>query len=81
VDVPHFLSKYDPDALRFYLTTVAPETSDTEACPEPVKVPSLRDTKGTPERISSSATTLSRAEAPSPAKGQAKDTSWLPPLG
>jgi methionyl-tRNA synthetase len=30
VDVPYFLSKYDPDALRFYLTTVAPETRDTE---------------------------------------------------
>jgi methionyl-tRNA synthetase len=24
------LSKYDPDALRFYLTRVAPETRDTE---------------------------------------------------
>jgi methionyl-tRNA synthetase len=34
VDVPYFLSKYDPDALRFYLTAVAPETRDTEACPE-----------------------------------------------
>jgi methionyl-tRNA synthetase len=30
VDVPCFLSKYDPDALRFYLTRVAPETRDTE---------------------------------------------------
>jgi methionyl-tRNA synthetase len=30
VDVPYFLSKYDPDALRFYLTAVAPETRDTE---------------------------------------------------
>jgi methionyl-tRNA synthetase len=28
--VPYFLSKYDPDALRFYLTAVAPETRDTE---------------------------------------------------
>jgi methionyl-tRNA synthetase len=26
VDVPYFLSKYDPDALRFYLTALAPET-------------------------------------------------------
>jgi methionyl-tRNA synthetase len=30
VDVPYFLRKYDPDALRFYLTAVAPETRDTE---------------------------------------------------
>ena len=30
MDVPYFLSKYDPDALRFYLTAVAPETRDTE---------------------------------------------------
>jgi methionyl-tRNA synthetase len=29
VEVPYFLSKYDPDALRFYLTAVAPETRDT----------------------------------------------------
>jgi methionyl-tRNA synthetase len=34
VDVPFYLSKYDPDALRFYLTATAPETRDTEACPE-----------------------------------------------
>ena len=30
MDVPYFLSKYDPDALRFYLTAVAPEARDTE---------------------------------------------------
>ena len=30
VEVPCFLSKYDPDALRFYLTATAPETRDTE---------------------------------------------------
>jgi methionyl-tRNA synthetase len=30
VDVPYFLSRYDPDPLRFYLTAVAPETRDTE---------------------------------------------------
>jgi methionyl-tRNA synthetase len=30
VEVPYFLSKYDPDALRFYLTASAPETRDTE---------------------------------------------------
>jgi methionyl-tRNA synthetase len=30
VDVPYFLSKYDPDPLRFYLTVTAPETRDTE---------------------------------------------------
>jgi methionyl-tRNA synthetase len=30
VDVPYFLSKYDPDALRYYLTATAPETRDTE---------------------------------------------------
>jgi methionyl-tRNA synthetase len=30
VEVSYFLSKYDPDALRFYLTAVAPETRDTE---------------------------------------------------
>jgi methionyl-tRNA synthetase len=28
--VPYFLSKYDADALRFYLTATAPETRDTE---------------------------------------------------
>jgi hypothetical protein len=31
-DVPYFLSKYDPGALRFYPTAVAPEPPDTEAC-------------------------------------------------
>ena len=30
VEVPYFLSNYDPDALRFCLTAVAPETRDTE---------------------------------------------------
>jgi leucyl-tRNA synthetase len=30
VEVPYFLSKYDPDPLRFYLTATAPETCDTE---------------------------------------------------
>jgi methionyl-tRNA synthetase len=30
VEVPYFLSKYDLDALRFYLTATAPETRDTE---------------------------------------------------
>ena len=30
VEVPYFVSKYDPDALRFYLTATAPETRDTE---------------------------------------------------
>jgi methionyl-tRNA synthetase len=30
VDVPYFLSKLDPDPLRFYLTATAPETRDTE---------------------------------------------------
>ena len=30
MDVPYFLSKYDPDPLRYYLTAVAPETRDTE---------------------------------------------------
>jgi methionyl-tRNA synthetase len=30
VEVHYFLSKYDPDALRFYLTATAPETRDTE---------------------------------------------------
>jgi hypothetical protein len=29
VDVPYFLSRYDPDPLRFYLTAVAPGTRDT----------------------------------------------------
>jgi methionyl-tRNA synthetase len=29
VKVPYFLSKYDPDPLRFYLTSTAPETRDT----------------------------------------------------
>jgi methionyl-tRNA synthetase len=33
VDVPYFLSRYDPDPLRFSLTAVAPETRGTEACP------------------------------------------------
>ena len=30
MEVPYFLSKYDPDALRFYLTATLPETRDTE---------------------------------------------------
>ena len=30
VEVPYFLTKYDPDALRFYLTATLPETRDTE---------------------------------------------------
>jgi methionyl-tRNA synthetase len=30
VEVAYFLEKYDPDALRFYLTATAPETRDTE---------------------------------------------------
>jgi hypothetical protein len=30
VEVPYFLSKYDPDPLRYYLTATAPETCDTE---------------------------------------------------
>jgi methionyl-tRNA synthetase len=38
VEVPYFLSKYDPDALRFYLTATAPETRDTEACPESLRI-------------------------------------------
>jgi len=33
VEVPYFLSQYDPDPLRFYLTATAPETRGTEACP------------------------------------------------
>ena len=28
--MPYFLSKYDADPLRFYLTATAPETRDTE---------------------------------------------------
>jgi methionyl-tRNA synthetase len=32
--VPYFLSRYDPDPLRHYLTATAPETRDTEAWPE-----------------------------------------------
>jgi hypothetical protein len=32
--MPYFLSRYNPDTLRFYLTAVAPETRDTEARPE-----------------------------------------------
>jgi methionyl-tRNA synthetase len=34
VEVPYFLSRYDPDPLRFYLTAPAPETRDTVTCPE-----------------------------------------------
>ncbi len=30
VDAPYFLSRYDPDPLRYYLTALAPETKDTE---------------------------------------------------
>jgi methionyl-tRNA synthetase len=29
VEVPYFLSRYEPDALRYYLTATAPETHDT----------------------------------------------------
>jgi methionyl-tRNA synthetase len=28
--VPYFLSKYDPDPLRYYLAATAPEIRDTE---------------------------------------------------
>jgi methionyl-tRNA synthetase len=31
VDVPYFLSRYDPDPLRYYLTATAPETRDTRS--------------------------------------------------
>jgi hypothetical protein len=31
VEVPCFVTKYDSDPLRFYLTATAPETRDTEA--------------------------------------------------
>ena len=37
VDVPYFLSKYDPDPWHFDLTATAPETRDTEACPEGIE--------------------------------------------
>jgi methionyl-tRNA synthetase len=37
VEVPYLLSKYDPDPRRFYLTATAPETRDTEACPEGIE--------------------------------------------
>ena len=70
VEVPYFLSRYDPDPLRFYLTATAPETRDTEPA---LPVPSAaegRAPKGSPGRISSSGTTLSQA--------QAKETSWWP---
>ena len=30
MDVPYSLTKYDPDALRFYLTATLPETRDAE---------------------------------------------------
>jgi methionyl-tRNA synthetase len=43
VGEPYFLSKYDPDPLRFYLTATAPETRDTEACPEGTEGPSWED--------------------------------------
>jgi methionyl-tRNA synthetase len=43
VDVPYFLSKYDPDPLRFYLTATSPETRDTEACPEALEGSSGED--------------------------------------
>jgi methionyl-tRNA synthetase len=33
VEVPYFLSKYDPDPLCLYLTAIAPEKHNTEACP------------------------------------------------
>ena len=65
MEVPYFLSKYDPDPLRFYLTATASETRDTEACPEGLEGPALRDSKGSPGRISSSATT----PAQSPGEG------------
>jgi methionyl-tRNA synthetase len=31
VEVPYFLTKYHPDALRFRLTATLPETRDTES--------------------------------------------------
>jgi hypothetical protein len=63
--VPYFLSEYDPDPLRFYLTATAPDTRDTEVCPE--------ELKGSPGRISSSATT--------PSCVQPRGTNWSPALG
>jgi len=53
--VPCFVSKYDPDPLRFYLTATAHETRDTEACPacpeqsrgEGLEGPALNDAKRT----------------------------------
>ena len=67
VEMPYFLSKYNPDPLRFYPTATAPETRDTEACPacpelgrgKDTEGPAQSDAKGHPGRISSSATTLS----------------------
>jgi hypothetical protein len=56
--VPYYLSKYDPDPLRFYLTATASKTRDTEAClacpeqsrGEGLEGPALRDSKGSPGR-------------------------------
>jgi valyl-tRNA synthetase len=64
VEVPYFLGKYDPDALRFYLTATAPETRDTELA--------LRAPKGHRGKILWSATTMSRAKP--------RETSWWRPL-
>jgi methionyl-tRNA synthetase len=49
VDVAYFLSKYDPDALRYDLTATIPETRDPKACPE--------EFKGFAWRLSSATTT------------------------
>jgi methionyl-tRNA synthetase len=61
VEVPYFLNKYDPDALRFYLTATAPETRDTptavlvggfrraqQPCPESCEGNELVATWGSP---------------------------------
>jgi methionyl-tRNA synthetase len=63
VDVPDFLSEYDPDALRFYLTATAPETRDTEACPERLEGFSWEDFVERNNHVLSAA----------------KETSWSPP--
>ncbi len=65
VDVPYFLSKYDPDALRFYLTATLPETRDTEFSRE--------------DFVERSNWVLSRS--PEPREGANEGTSWWPPPG
>jgi len=79
--VPYFLSKYDPDPLRYYLTATAPETRDTEACPERSEGPAWEDFV---ERNNPCPEPWRRDvpnRSPEQLEGGRSEMSWSPPLG